>query len=73
MISLLATILLIIFLFFSGKVIESIKRLLTLIANLFLRFINLLGINVKEHEKRVKVSDKFKEINKDVKVVRKSN
>ena len=73
MISILATMSLIVLLFLTGKIFESVKRFLVLLVDIFLKILNLLGIKVNVSEKRVHTSKKFKNTFKgDIKVVKES-
>lgn len=60
MVSSLLTLLMILLLFLSGKIFESIKRLFTLLIDIGLKLLNLFGIHINRHEKRYRVSKKFK-------------
>lgn len=72
MVSSLLTLLMILLLFLSGKIFESIKRLFTLLIDIGLKLLNLFGIHINRHEKRYRVSKKFKQIYQDITIVRKS-
>lgn len=72
MISILTTMLLIIVLFFTGRVFESIKRLLVLILNIFLKILNLFGCKLSLKEPSVRTSKVFNKTFQDIKTVKKS-
>lgn len=72
MISILTTMLLIIVLFFTGRVFESIKRLLVLILNILLKILNLFGCKLSLSEPSVRTSKVFNKTFQDIKTVKKS-
>ena len=72
MISALATLSLVVLLFLTGKIFESIKRFLVLLFDIFLKLLNLFGIQVNIRERREWTSKKFKQTFKDIRVVKKS-
>ena len=72
MVSVLTTLLLIVLLFLTVKIFESVKRLLILVVDVFLKLLNIFGIHINLHEKREHTSKKFKKLYKDISVVRKS-
>lgn len=72
MISAAVTVVFICLLFISGKIFESIKRLLQLFFSLFLKLLNVMGIKISIREPRIKVSKQFKETFKDIRIVKKS-
>lgn len=72
MISVIASFSMIVLLFLSGRIYESVKRLLMLFVDIFLKILNLFGIHINTKERRIKTSRKFKQTFKDIKVVKKS-
>ena len=72
MISVLTTLVLILLLFLTGKIFEAVKRFLVLLVSIFMKVLNLFGIQINLKEPRVKTSKKFKQTFKDIKVVKKS-
>jgi hypothetical protein len=52
MISILTTLLLVILLFLTGKIFESLKRFLTLIVSVSLKILDIFGIRINLNEKR---------------------
>ena len=62
----------VVLLFLSGRIYESVKRLLMLIIDIFLKILNLFGIQINTREYRIKTSRKFKQTFKDIKIVKKS-
>lgn len=72
MVSIVVTFGMIALLFISGKVFESLKRLLTLLIDISLKVLNFFGLTLSRKEKRVKVSKQFKETFKDIKIVKQS-
>lgn len=72
MISICTTIILIILFFISGKIFESLKRLLMLIVDIILKILNLCGIQVSRRETKLHTSRQFRNTFKDIKIVKKS-
>lgn len=60
MISALTTLLLVVIMFLTGKIFEGIKRFLVLIVSIFLKLLNLFGIQINLRERRERTSKKFK-------------
>ena len=56
----------------SGKIYESFKRVLSLIVNISLKFLSLLGIQITRKEHKIRVSKNFQNTFKDIKKVKKS-
>lgn len=59
-------------LFASGRIYESVKRLLMIIIDIFLKILNLFGIHINRKERRIRTSRKFKQTFKDIRIVKKS-
>lgn len=72
MINVCVTFILIILFFLSGKIFESIKRLLALILDIGLKILNLFGIQISRREAKFHLSRKFRNTFKDIKTVKKS-
>lgn len=72
MISAIVSFDMIVLLFLSGRIYESVKRLLMLFVDILLKILNLFGIHIDTKEFRIKTSRKFKQTFKDIKVVKKS-
>ena len=72
MISAIVSFGMIVLLFLSGRIYESVKRLLMLFVDICLKLLNLFGIHINTKECRIKTSRKFKQTFKDIKVVKKS-
>lgn len=62
----------IVLLFLSGRIYESIKRLLVLFIDILLKILNLFGIHIDTKEQRISTSKRFKQTFKDIRVVKKS-
>ena len=60
MISAIVSFGMIVLLFLSGRIYESVKRLLMLVINVFLKILNLFGIKINTKEITIKTSRKFK-------------
>ena len=72
MISAIVSFGMIVLLFLSGRIYESVIRLLMLFVDIFLKILNLFGIHINTKERKIKTSRKFKQTFKDIKVVKKS-
>ena len=72
MISAIVSFGMVILLFFSGRIYESVKRLLILFTDIFLKIFNIFGIKLNRTERRIRVSNKFKEVFKDIRIVKQS-
>lgn len=72
MINAITTIVFIVLLFFTGKLVECLKYLLKLIVTVTLKILNLIGINVSITETTVKTSKLFKNTFQEIKVVKRS-
>ena len=60
MISAIVSFGMIVLLFLSGRIYESVKRLLMLFIDIVLKILNLFGIHINTKERRIKTSRKFK-------------
>ena len=72
MVSIIVSFGMILLLFLSGRIYESIKRLLMLITDVILKSLNIFGIKINTKEYRIKTSYEFKQTFKDIKIVKKS-
>ena len=72
MINACVTFILIILFFLSGRIFESIKRLLALILDIGLKILNLFGIQISRREIKLHTSRQFRNTFKDIKIVKKS-
>lgn len=72
MVSIIVSFGMIMLLFMSGSIYESLKRLLMLITDIILKILNLFGIKINTKEYRIKTSHNFKKTFKDIKVVKRS-
>lgn len=72
MVSILTTLALIIVLFFTGKIFESVKRFVVLLLDIFFKILNLLGCQINLMEPKVRVSKEFKNTFGDIRIVKKS-
>ena len=72
MVSIIVSFGMILLLFLSGRIYESIKRLLILITDMILKLLNIFGIKINTKEYRIKTSHEFKQTFKDIKIVKKS-
>ena len=72
MVSTLLTIVMILFLFLQGRLFEAFKRIITLFVDIILKILNIFGIHIDKHEKRYRVSKRFKQSYQDISVVKKS-
>ena len=72
-INIVISLLLIFFLVFLGQITYALRKFLSLITTLLLRFLSFFGIRINRQEKHVKVSNEFKETYKEIKVVKKAN
>lgn len=70
MISIIMTVLLIILFLFTGRIIDGLKKLVKLIASNLLKLLNFFGIKINRREKNVDVSKEFRQIYKEIKVVK---
>ena len=59
-------------LFASGRIYEGAKRFLMFIVDIFLKILNLFGIQINTKERRIKTSRKFKQTFRDIKIVKRS-
>lgn len=72
MISAIVSFGMIVLLFLSGRIYESVKRLLMLFVDIVLKILNIFGIHINTKERRIKTSRKFKQTFKDIRIVKKS-
>ena len=72
-INIVISLLLIFFLVFLGQITYALRKFLSLITTLLLKFLSFFGIRINRQEKHVKVSNEFKETYKEIKVVKKAN
>lgn len=70
MIKIIFTIILICLFFFSGKIVQALKKTLSLITSILLKVASFFGIKISTKEKVLKVSDEFKEAYKGIKIVK---
>lgn len=70
MVNTIITGILIITFFLLGHITQGFKKIISLFTDLFLKFLNLFGIKINRKEKHLKVSKEFKEIYKDIKIVK---
>lgn len=70
MVNALVTLVMIALFFLSGRIYESIKRLLMLIVDIFLKILNLFGIQIDRKERRLRVPKEFRNTFKDIRVVK---
>lgn len=70
LISLILSILLIASFFFSGLILQAIKKIVSLSIKLIFKILNLFGIKIKSREQRLIVSDEFKETYKGITIVK---
>lgn len=62
----------ILLLFISGRIFESLKRLIVLFVNIWLKILNVFGIRINTKEQKIRTSKKFKSTFKDIRVVKRS-
>ena len=72
MISLIVTFGMVLLLFFSGRIIESVRKFIQLITDAFLKIANFCGAKISKTEKRIRVSKEFRNTFKDIQIVKKS-
>ena len=72
MISVIVSFGMILLLFLSGRIFESLKRLIILIFSIILKILNIFGIRINTKETKIRTSKKFKATFKDIKVVKRS-
>ena len=70
MIAAISTLILVILFFTFGHITQGIKKLLGLITKWSLKFLSFFGVKLSNREKSVEVSAEFKELYKDIKVVK---
>ena len=70
MIKIIITLLLVCLFFFSGQLIQAVKKLLALFVSNILKLLAFFGIKINRREKKVQVSQQFKETYKDIKIVK---
>lgn len=70
MITIILTLILALLFIFSGQIIQALKKLTKLITSLILKVLSFFGIKISKKEKKVKVSKEFKNIYKDIKMVK---
>ena len=70
MIKIIITLLLVCLFFFSGQLIQAVKKLLALLVSNILKLLAFFGIKINKREKKVQVSQQFKETYKDIKIVK---
>lgn len=70
MIKIIVTLLLVCLFFFTGRIVQALKKLISLITSNLLKLLAFFGIKINKKEKTVKVSDEFKKVYKDVKIVK---
>jgi len=70
MIAAISTILLVILFFTFGHITQAIKKLLGLVTKWFLKFLSFFGVKIHNKEKSVEVSEEFKKVYKDIKIVK---
>ncbi len=70
MISTILTIILILLFFFLGLFTQALKKIIELLAKIILKVLSIFGIKIAKKEKRIKVSNEFKEVYKDIKKVK---
>ena len=70
MIKIIITLLLVCLFFFSGQLIQAVKKLLALFVSNILKLLAFFGIKINKREKKVQVSQQFKETYKDIKIVK---
>ena len=70
MVALLLNILLIFTFFFSGYVVQAVKKLISVSTDWFLKLLNLLGVRFKSREETLCMSEEFKNTYKEIKIVK---
>lgn len=70
MVALLLNILLIFIFFFSGYVVQAVKKLISVSTDWFLKLLNLLGVRFKSREETLCMSEEFKNTYKEIKIVK---
>ena len=69
-INVIVTSILIALFFFLGYIIPGVKKLVSMMFNLLLKFLNLIGIKIHNKEKHLQMSDEFKNTYKDIRIVK---
>lgn len=70
MINIIMTVLLVILFIFTGKIIQALKKLVSLITSNFMKLLSIFGIKVKKKEKTIETTKEFKETYKDIRIVK---
>lgn len=70
MIKIFITLILVVLFVFTGKIIQGLKKLISLILPNLLKLLSFFGIKISKKEKTILVSEEFKKVYKDIKVVK---
>ena len=73
MINTIISILLVILFIFLGQITYAIRKIITIILSFILNILSLFGIHIARKEKIIKTSAEFKNVYKDIKMVKLSN
>ena len=73
MVTAITTLILALTFFFSGYIIQALKRIIQIIIKLSLKLISFFGVKIKTREKSLFITDEFKSVYKEIKVVKLSN
>lgn len=73
MINTIISILLVILFIFLGQITYAIRKIITIILGFILNILSLFGIHIARKEKIIKTSNEFKDVYKDIKMIKLSN